>query len=397
MAFVSDYSRQIIDEDDVAAVISQLKSQFLTTGPTVDLLEMEACEYIGCDFAIAVNSATSALHLGLLAMDVSENDIVWTVPNTFISTVSTPLMCRASVKLVDICCDTFNVDLNLLRVHLELARKSKSLPKVFIAVHFGGVACDMAGLAELGKEFGFMILEDASHALSATYNGIKVGSCVHSSACIFSFHPVKPITTGEGGLLVTNDPGLSDRVRLMRSHGVVRDTNIEEPWFYEQRCLGYNYRMPDLNAALGLSQLKKIDGLRAKRSRLDARYRDLIDDICLPVRVQSIPSSVVSSHHLFVVKLLGNNIGQTRLELFRHLKGRGIGVNVHYIPVHLHPYMRKMLGYETGAFPICEEYYAGALSLPLHPLMDDMDVDCVVREIQMFLSRRVLRVASSKN
>lgn len=363
------YSRQSISEDDIQAVVEVLKSDFLTQGPVVPQFEQAVADYCRASHAVAVNSATSALHLACLALDVKPGDIVWTSPITFVASANCALYCGASVDFVDIDPDTYNLSVERLTEKLAEAECQGRLPKVVIPVHFGGLSCDMVAIRELSRRYGFKIIEDASHAIGGRYRDEPIGNCRYSDITVFSFHPVKIITTGEGGIAVTNDIELARRMALLRSHGITRDANQmthepDGPWYYQQIELGFNYRMTDLQAALGLSQLKRLDAFVERRNQLADLYRKRLID--LPVNWQVQPDDCRSSLHLFVIRLQNSRIGKSHLEVFRLLRNADIGINIHYIPVHLQPYYKNK-GFKLGDYPEAEKYYAEAISLPLYP------------------------------
>jgi UDP-4-amino-4,6-dideoxy-N-acetyl-beta-L-altrosamine transaminase len=380
------YGRQEIDDADIAAVVAVLRSDWLTQGPAVERFEADMANRCGAAHAVAVNSATSALHLACRALDLGPGDIGWTTPNTFVASANCLLYCGASVDFVDIEADTRNLSVDALAAKLALAEQGGCLPKVVIPVHFAGRSCDMAGIRRLADRYGFRIIEDASHAVGATCEGTPVGACRHSDLTVFSFHPVKIMTTGEGGMVLGNDAGLMRRVALLRSHGITReaeemDRESEGGWYYQQTDLGYNYRMTDLQAALGSSQLRRMAGFLARRRELAARYGERLAD--LPLELP--PPSEESAWHLYPVRL---RQPQRRRAVFDALRAAGIGVNVHYIPVHLQPWYRR-LGFRPGDFPNAEAYYAGALSLPLWPGLSDAMQDAVVARFASALREAV--------
>lgn len=368
------YGRQQISAEDIEAVTAVLKSDFLTQGPAVPAFERAVAAHCGVPHAVAVNSATSALHLACLALDLGPGDRLWTSPITFVASANCARYCGADVDFVDVDPATQNMDPQRLADKLARADKSGTLPKVIVPVHFSGRSCDMAGIAAAARRYGVRIVEDASHAIGATCGGQPVGGCAHSDVTVFSFHPVKIITTAEGGLLATRDAALAERLARLRSHGTTRDAARmsaagEGAWYYEQLELGYNYRMTDVQAALGTSQLRRLREFLARRRELAARYERALAG--LPVTLP--PSSDESAWHLYVIQV---DAGRRRA-VFDALRAADIGVNVHYIPVHLQPYYRR-LGFKPGDFPAAENYYARALTLPLHAGLTDAQQDRVV-------------------
>jgi len=375
------YGKQNISREDVDAVVRVLQSDFITQGPVLPRFEEAIAHRCGAVHCVAVNNATSALHISLLSLGVGPGDQVWTVPITFVATANAVLHCGADVDFVDICPDTFNMDIGGLERKLAQARADGApLPKVVVPVHLTGRSCDMAAIADLSGKYGFRVLEDASHAIGGHYDGKPIGACAHSDLCVFSFHPVKIMTTGEGGAITTNDPGLARKLSVLRSHGITRDPQEMErhdgPWHYEQHCLGYNYRMTEMQAALGLSQLTRLDRFVAQRRQLAGRY-----DVRLEGSRYLLPSGDTpafgSSWHLYVVRLPRGSPPLERLHLVEKLRSGGIGVNVHYIPVYRHPHYRRM-GFSAADFPASESYYDRAVSLPLFYDMTERQQDEVV-------------------
>ena len=377
------YGRQSITDEDIQAVIAVLKSDFITQGPIVPSFESAIASYTGASHCVAVNSATSALHIALLSLGVGPGDRVWTSPITFVASANAALYCGASVQFVDICKDSFNMDMQLLEAKLQQAKIEGALPKVVIPVHMTGRSCDMVALADLRKIYGFHVVEDASHAIGAHYMDQPVGSCAYSDLCVFSFHPVKIITTGEGGAVTTNDPVLSRRLAALRSHGITRDpaemNGNDGGWYYEQHALGFNYRMTEMQAALGLSQMKRLDTFVARRRLLAERYDALLQnsDLLFPLCDTNVNRS---SWHLYVIRLKEGSRPLERRHLFEKLRQDGIGVNVHYIPVTRQPFYR-MKGQEPAQFPIAESYYERAISLPIFYEMTEDQQDYIVRHI----------------
>jgi UDP-4-amino-4,6-dideoxy-N-acetyl-beta-L-altrosamine transaminase len=379
---VIPYGRHEISEDDVAAVVAALRSDWLTQGPMVPRFEQAVAEYCRARHAVAVNSATSALHLACLALELGPGDRLWTSPNTFVASANCARYCGAGVDFVDIDPETGNMSVAALSEKLKRAERNGQLPKIVVPVHFAGQPCEMQAIQDLGRRYGFRIVEDASHAIGANYRGEPVGNCRCSDITVFSFHPVKIITTGEGGMALTNEEGLAAKMRRLRSHGITREAaemaNAPHgPWYYEQIELGYNYRMTDLQAALGLSQLARLDQFVARRRTLAQRYDRLLADLPL-FRPLSSPES---AWHLYVIRL---HDPVRRRAVFERLRASGIGVQVHYIPVHLQPYYQA-LGFKPGDFPQAEAYYSGAISLPLYPGLSEAAQDQVVEALALAL------------
>ncbi|MDD2580806.1 MAG: UDP-4-amino-4,6-dideoxy-N-acetyl-beta-L-altrosamine transaminase [Desulfuromonadaceae bacterium] len=375
------YGRQTISEQDIAAVVDVLKSIWLTQGPSVERFEQAVADYVGARFGVATNSATSALHIACRAAGLGPGDILWTSPNTFVASANCGLYCGASVDFVDIDPHTYNMCAEKLEEKLVSAEKDGKLPKIVIPVHFAGQSCDMGRISALGKKYGFIIIEDASHAIGGSYKDTKVGSCTYSDMTVFSFHPVKIITTGEGGMVVTNDEQLHEKLVLLHSHGITRAPHLlqgesDGPWYYQQIDLGYNYRMTDIQAALGLSQLQRIDEFVQRRHYLAERYDRLLKDLPLDLPWQH-PESY-SAFHLYVICLKLEKIKKTHLQVFEELREAGIIVNLHYIPVYAHPYYQKM-GFAKGYCPATEGYYARAISIPLYFGLSDEKQDRVVK------------------
>ena len=374
------YGKQSVSEADIQAVTDVLGSPFLTQGPVVPKFEESVCDYVNAKFGVATNSATSALHLAVRALNLMADDLVWTSPITFVATANSVRYCGGQVDFVDIDPETFNMCPKALERKLEMAAINGGLPKIVIPVHMAGQSSDMAAIWQLSKKYGFGVIEDASHAIGAEYKGGRVGSCQFSDITVFSFHPVKIITTGEGGMAVTNDESLADRLRLLRSHGVTRDTNAMQDqeqgeWYYEMHDLGFNYRLTDIQAALGLSQMGKLSNIIGRRGEIARKYHQKLNHENLQMPL--ISPECMSAFHLFIVRL---KEAYRRPEIFQALRDSGIGVNVHYIPVHLHPYY-KALGFQSGDFPIAEDYYARAISIPMFPSLTDDEQDFVVNTL----------------
>ena len=360
------YGRQHITQADIDAVTDVLQSDFLTQGPAVPAFEQRLAELTGAEHAIAVNSATSALHIACLALGVSSVSRVWTSPISFVASANCARYCGASVDFVDIEPDSGNMALDKLRAKLESARQNDTLPQVVIPVHLAGASCDMQQIHYLAKEFGFAIIEDASHAVGASYKDEAVGSCRYSDITIFSFHPVKIITTAEGGMAMTNNAALADKMRLLRSHGISRDEELmTEPshgaWYYQQLQLGFNYRMTDLQAALGLSQSRRLLPIIQKRQLLAANYQRLLAEF--PIDLPALDDDNISAWHLYIIRLHDKT---KRKAVFDGMRAAGIGVNVHYIPIHTQPYYQN-LGFDWGDYPVAEDFYERIISLPMFP------------------------------
>ncbi len=384
------YATQSINEDDLAAVREVLTSGWLTQGPAVPRFEQAFAQRHGVAHAVAVSNATAGLHIACLALGAGPGKTVWTSPNSFVASSNAALYCGADADFVDIDPLTRNLSVVELTAKLEQAERDGRLPAIVIPVHFGGLACDLVPLRALADRYGFKILEDASHAVGASYNGQPIGSA-HADASVFSFHPVKIVTTGEGGMVTTQDAALARRLQLLRSHGITREASeMQHPdtgaWHYEQHSLGFNYRMTDIQAALGSSQLQRIDGFHAARERLAERYDQLLDGLPLrrPARVPGPGATAHSSWHLYVVEVVPGPGVVDRATVFARLREAGIGVNVHYEPIPLQPYYRG-LGFRPGQFPVAEAYAAQALSIPLYPALTDAQQDCVVAELKKAL------------
>ena len=377
------YGRQDLNQDDINAVIEVLRSDFLTQGPKIPEFERIVAEYTGAAQGVAVNSATSALHIACMALDVGPGDLVWTSPNTFVASANCARYCGADVDFVDINPKTWNLCPQKLAEKLEAAEKGGRLPKVVIPVHLCGQSCDMAAIHELGEKYGFGIIEDASHAIGGRYRDEPVGNCRYSDIAVFSFHPVKIITTAEGGMAMTNSSELAARMQRLRTHGITRDPDVMRntrtgPWYYEQLELGYNYRMTDIHAALGISQMKRLDEFVQRRNELAARYEELLAE--LPVQRPALIDTARSSWHLYPVRVQPANISRSHREVFESLREQDIGVNLHYMPVHLQPYYRD-LGFREGQFPEAESYGKEAISLPMFATMTDGQQDTVVEAL----------------
>ena len=378
------YGRQSITEQDIEAVVSVLRSDFLTQGPAVPAFEKAIADYCQAKYAVAVNSATSALHLACLALGVGPGDLVWTTPISFVASSNCALYCGAEVDFVDIDPRTYNMSVTRLENKLQRAMAVGKLPKVVIPVHLCGQSCEMSKIHALSQEYGFKVIEDASHAIGGRYQNEPIGQCRYSDITVFSFHPVKIITTAEGGMAVTNQPELASKMALLRSHGITRDPGLmthapDGPWYYQQIDLGFNYRMTDLQAALGLSQMSRLNQLVDKRHQIAKRYDTLFAE--LPVVIPWQHDDSYSGLHLYVIRIKRQETRKSHLEIFESLRTQGIGVNLHYIPIVDQPYY-KALGFNLDDFPEAKNYYQEAISLPMYPdLTDDMQ-DQVVNALK---------------
>jgi len=382
------YGKQDITQQDIDTVVDVLKSDFLTQGPQVPAFEKSLTDFTGAKHALAVNSATSALHIACLALGLGQDDILWTTPITFVASSNCALYCGASVDFVDIDPATYNLCPVALEQKLKLAKQKNSLPKILVAVHLCGQPCDMEALAELSLKYGFKIIEDASHAIGGRYLNTVIGSCEYSDITVFSFHPVKIVTTAEGGAALTNNKTLAAKMALYRSHGITRDETLMEhssdgAWYYEQVELGFNYRMTELQAALGVSQMKRLDDFVIARHQLAIRYYEKLAG--LPITLPYQLPNTYSGLHLFVIRLNLNEITKTHKEVFDALRANGIGVNLHYIPVHLQPYYQKM-GFKRGDYPHAEAYYTNAISIPMFHGMTLAEQDEVINTLTAILN-----------
>jgi UDP-4-amino-4,6-dideoxy-N-acetyl-beta-L-altrosamine transaminase len=378
------YGQQDITEDDIAAVVRVLKSVNLTQGPAVDAFEEGVASKVGAKHGVGVNSATSALHIACMALGLGQGDWLWTVPNTFVASANCALYCGAEVDFVDTHPATYNMDPAALAAKLEVAKAAGKLPKIVIPVHLAGQSCDMEAIHALSQKYGFKIIEDGSHAIGGTYQGQPVGNCHYSDITVFSFHPVKIITTAEGGMAMTNDDELATRLRLFRSHGITRDPELmtkpmEGSWYYQQVELGYNYRLTDIQAALGSSQLTRLEQFIARRHEVVDAYAQLLKD--LPVTLPFQSPDTHSAFHLYVIRLKLDEIKPTHREVFEYFRSKQIMVNLHYIPVHLQPFYQN-LGFKAGDFPEAERYYDEAISIPMHPSLTDDDLETVTQVLR---------------
>ena len=382
------YGRQDITEEDIQSVIDVLKSDFLTQGPQIELFEQKFAQYCGSQYAVAVASCTAALHLACMALELKEGDIFWTTPNTFVASANCGLYCGASVDFVDIDPDTWNMSITKLEEKLVQAEKEGKLPKLVIPVHFSGRSCDMKAIKKLAVHYNFKIIEDAAHCIGASYDNKKVGSCDYSDIAVFSTHPVKIITTGEGGNITTNNADIYEQLLKLRTHGITKSPEqmIREPigpWYFEQQHLGYHYRMTDMQAALGISQMDRLDTYVAQRIQIAKRYSEKLSH--LPLQLPAAEGFDDSSWHLYVVRLNLSEINVTHPQVFNSMREKGIGVNLHYIPVHTHPYFEQ-LGFGFGDFPEAEQYYSEALTLPLYPKLTEDEQDYICKTLEEILS-----------
>jgi UDP-4-amino-4,6-dideoxy-N-acetyl-beta-L-altrosamine transaminase len=390
------YGRQEVTDSDIDSVVEVLRSDFLTQGPMVPRFERAVAERVGAAHAVAVNSATSALHVACLALGLGPGDLLWTVPNTFVASANCGRYCGAGVDFVDIDPATWCMSVAALELKLTEARRSGRLPKVVVPVHFAGQPTDQEAIWKLGREYGFRIIEDASHAIGASRQGHLAGDCRWSDITVFSFHPVKIVTSAEGGMALTNDPALAERMIMLRSHGITRDADRLEAapldgstaggappgWYYEQQLLGFNYRMTDLLAALGLSQLARLGEYVQRRNSIAQRYDDALAD--LPLRLPTVRPENRSAWHLYVVRLAWPPSSRSHRQIYDELRAGGVGVNLHYFPVHLQPYYRR-LGFRAGQFPEAEAHGREAITLPLYPGMTDDDQGLVIGSLRRAL------------
>lgn len=381
------YGRQDITQSDIDEVVAVLKSDFLTQGPKVPAFELAVATKVGARHAVAVNSATSALHIACLALGLGQGDWLWTTPITFVASANCGLYCGARVDFVDIAPQTYNMDPVALERKLVQAKQQGCLPKIVIPVHLCGQPCNMAAIHDLSRRYGFKIIEDASHAIGGKYQDEYIGNGRYSDITVFSFHPVKIITTAEGGVAVTNDDKLAGKMELFRSHGVTRDPRLmthgpDGPWYYQQVALGLNYRMTELQAALGISQMQRLDDYVSKRHWISERYDSLLTD--LPVTIPWQHPDGYSGLHLYVIRLRLDQIQTSHCKVFSSLRQQGIGVNLHYIPVHVQPYYEAM-GFKIGDFPEAEQYYQEAISLPMFQTLSEAQQDRVLIALRQAL------------
>ena len=376
MAESIPYGKQDISQDDIDAVVNVLQSDFLTQGPQVPAFEKSVSDRVNARFSVAANSATSALHIACMALELGPGDILWTVPTSFVASANCALYCGAKVDFVDIDRRTYTMCPEALEAKLKVADRAGNLPKIIVPVHLCGQSADMAKISELAKRFGIKVIEDASHSIGATHEVYPVGDCRYSDITVFSFHPVKIITTAEGGVATTNDAKIARSMELARSHGITRDPKelsrkSDGPWYYEQIGLGYNYRLTDVQAALGFSQMRRLDKFLARRRELADRYNQRLENFSVTVPYQRADTN--SSWHLYVIRVDAS----VRQRIFERMRSCGIGVNLHYIPIHTQPYYRE-LGFEWGQFPESESYYSEAISIPLYAGLSNADQNRVV-------------------
>lgn len=381
------YGHQSISEQDIQSVIDVLRSEWLTQGPAVDQFEKTVADYCGTKYAVAVNSATSALHIACLAAGLGPGDWLWTTPNTFVASANCGLYCGSNVDFVDIDPLTYNLNTDILEEKLREAEQKGNLPKIVIPVHFSGQSCNMTKICDLAKRYGFTVVEDASHAIGGRYKGNIIGNCAFSDMTVFSFHPVKIITTGEGGMVLTNREDLYEKLIRLRSHGITRNPQLMEgeshgPWYYQQIDLGFNYRMTDIQAALGSSQMSRLDEFVKRRQSLAQSYNEGLES--LPIVFPWQHPDTFSAFHLYVIRLKLEEINKRHGQVFEELRNEGIGVNLHYIPVHTQPYYRR-LGFKLGEFPEAERYYNEAISLPIYYDLKEEEQDYVIDTITQVL------------
>ncbi|WP_315374774.1 UDP-4-amino-4,6-dideoxy-N-acetyl-beta-L-altrosamine transaminase [uncultured Selenomonas sp.] len=384
------YGKQDVNESDIQAVEDVLRSDFLTQGPAIERFENKVAAYCGVKYAVAVTNATSALHIACLAAGLGEGDLLWTSPITFVASANCARYCGADVDFVDIDEKTYNMSVPALEEKLQQAKRKGRLPKIVVPVHLAGQSCDMRAMRQLAEEYGFTLLEDASHAVGADYLDTKVGSCRFSDMTVFSFHPVKIITTGEGGMVLTNNKELYEKLVLYRSHGITRDPDkmthaADGAWYYQQIFLGYNYRMTDIQAALGCSQMEHLDDFVERRRTLAQQYDALLKG--LPLVTPYVMDGTVPSWHIYIVRMNCRQIKKSKQQIFVEMKERGIALNLHYIPVHRQPYYEK-LGFRQGDFPHSEKYYEEAFTLPLYYSLTDAEQEQIVNCLQEILRNR---------
>lgn len=388
MTTMIPYSRQDVTQADIDAVVEILRSDFLTQGPLVPRFEQAVGGYCGAQYSVAVNSATSALHIACLALGLGPGDWLWTSPISFVASANCALYCGAGVDFVDIDPLTYNLSADRLSEKLARAGKVGRIPKIVVPVHLSGQSCEMAAIHDLSIQYGFKVIEDASHAIGGRYLDEPIGNCRYSDITIFSFHPVKIITTGEGGMALTNDSEVARKMALLRSHGITRDHSQmtrtpDGPWYYQQIDLGFNYRMTDLQSALGVSQMARLDDYVARRHAIARRYDEALADLPLATPWQH--PDAYSAFHLYVIRIKLESHTKTHRQVFEALREREIGVNLHYIPIYTQPYYQK-LGFNAGDFPEAEHYYGEAISLPIYPTLTEADQARVIHALREILS-----------
>ena len=381
------YGKQSISKSDIEAVKKVLKSDFITQGPKVPEFEKKVKNFVGSKYAFAMNSATSSLHIACLAIGLKKGDFLWTSSNSFVASANCGIYCGAKIDFVDIDPNSYNMDMKLLKEKLEIAKKNKKLPKVVIPVHMAGQSCDMKTMCALSKQYGFKIIEDASHGIGSKYNDKYVGGCQYSDITVFSFHPVKIITTGEGGVATTNNRALAKKIDILRTHGITKNKKdminpSHGPWYFEQLELGFNYRMTDIHASLGINQMKSLKKFVTKRNSLARNYNNLLKALPLSTPEQS--ENTLSSFHLYIVRVDLKKLKNKKNKIFNLLRKKGIGVNVHYIPIHYHPFYQN-LKFKKGYLPETEKYYEEALSLPIYPDLSFKDQKYIVNSLEEVL------------
>ena len=385
------YGRQSISEKDIESVVNILRSDFLTQGPTIEIFEEKVAMYCNAKYAVAVSNATAALHIACLSLGLSKSKTLWTSPNTFVASANCALYAGANIDFVDIDPNTYNISIEKLKQKLEIAKSNHCLPDILVPVHFSGLSCDMEKISKLSKEYNFQILEDASHAIGGDYQNKPVGNCEFSEAAVFSFHPVKIITTGEGGMVLTNREDLYEKLIRLRSHGITKNSKYmtheaDGSWYYQQVELGFNYRMTDIQAALGVSQMDRLKSFIERRTQLADRYDRILNN--LPIKLPTRVPYAKSSWHLYVIRLNTSEIKKSHKEIFESMRQNGVGVQLHYIPVHTQPYYQN-LGFKNGDFPESEKYYAEAISLPLYYDLKEEEQDRVVGILRSIINKQL--------